>query len=233
VGPNYDIGILGLNNILTIGSTCGNNVRVSLSISHIGILEGSGSGLDVLKVYYTIGSSPEVTWLNIAGSQYNTQNQIDLNTNGAMLSLRIEGKTTHSSEVYSIRNVQVVALASAPTSTPTCAVPWSSPDLTIGVIGLTNTQVIDTTCKNGQNIAISLEIGHTGSLEATGTSKDYLQVKYQIDSQLEVLWLDIAGQLYNKTNQISVVAGSQLKLTVVGDTTVSTESYVVANYKVV
>jgi hypothetical protein len=103
---------------------------------------------------------------------------------------------------------------------------WTSPTYAIGVDGLTVTKDIDTSSYG--DVTMSVNISHKGKLEASGGGKDYVQIFYKIDDGPEEKWLDIAGEQYSITAEVTVASGSQLKIRTVGDTTHSSEVYYVS-----
>jgi hypothetical protein len=238
-GPAYDIGVAGRIDTQTIDTACVGDVTISMTISHLGKLESSGATLDFLRVYYQIDGGSEVLWLNIVGEQYISAPKVTV-ASGSVLTIRTDGKTTHSSELYQIRAFLVsaaqVPMTLSPTKSPapptlSCAVPWNGPDYNIGSAGGTDTQTIDTSCVG--DVTISMTISNLGSLESSGSGLDTLQVFYQIDGNPEVLWLNILGQLYTSPSAITVTSGSLLTMRVVGDTSSSSEVYQIRNFAVV
>ena len=91
-------------------------------------------------------------------------------------------------------------------------------------------QTIDTSCV--EDITISMSISHTGKLESSGGSMDFLQVFYQIDQNPEELWLDIQGDQHSNTEEVTLVSGSQLTIQTVGSTTHGSESYMIRSFVV-
>ena len=106
------------NYLETIDTSCSEDVIISLGgISHTGSLEENGNGRDSLQVYYTIDDGGEVLGLEIVGDQYSITEEIIVASSGDLLTIRVTGKTTHSSESYQISTLEVVE---KPTE---CAVP--------------------------------------------------------------------------------------------------------------
>ena len=97
------------------------------------------------------------------------------------------------------------------------SLPWAGPDLDIGINGLEDIKIINTS--GSGDVLISMDISHLGTLEDSGSSKDTLQVFYKVDDNPEELWLDIAGEQYSSPAQKTVASGSQLTIRTVGDTT--------------
>jgi hypothetical protein len=121
----------------------------------------------------------------------------------------------------------------APAPVPAkCQVPWVGPDYDIGINGLEEIEIIDTSCVTLKDVLISVEISHLGSLETSGGAKDTLQVFYKVNNNPEVLWLDIAGDQYSSPAQVTVATGSQLTIRTEGDTTAISEVYQMRNFAV-
>jgi len=200
-----------------------------------------GYTVDNLQVFYKIDNNLEKLWLDIQGDQYSSTEQITV-ISGSQLTIRTIGRTTHSSETYQIPNFDVSAVQAPTTPSPTvspapslppgstCNVPWIGPDYNIGVAGLSDVQIIDTSCAG--DVTMSMSINHLGSLETSGSALDTLQVFYQIDSNLEQVWLNIQGDQYSNTAEITVASGAQLTIRVVGDTSASSEVYLIRNFGV-
>jgi len=243
-GPDYEIGTNGLDESEIVDTSAYGDVLISLDISHVGLLEDSGSAKDTLQVYYKVDDKPEEIWLDIAGDQHTSSAQIAV-ASGSQLTIRTSGKTSSSSESYHIRKFAVTEITVAPVPVPTaqvtpapiaptpaatCQVPWDGPDYEIDDSGLEKVENIDTSCVT--NVLIAMDISHVGSLEESGSSKDTLQVYYKVDDKPEELWLDIAGDQYSSPSQIKVASGSELFIRIVGDTSVSGESYQIRNFAV-
>jgi len=111
----------------------------------------------------------------------------------------------------------------------TCNVPWIGPDYNIEVVGLNDTQVIDTACAG--DVTISMSISHLGKLETSGAGLDTLQVFYEIDGNVQS-WLNIQGDAYTSPSEITVPSGAQLTIRTVGRTTHSSETYQIRSFAV-
>jgi len=227
-GPDYDIGIDGLEAIETIDtSSCGDGgVTVSMTIGHSGSLEDFGGSLDMLNTYIKVGSNNEEPWLTIVGDKYSTTNEINV-ASGAALQVRIVGGTTAASEKYFIRDFKV-------TPTPTsggCEVPWSGPNFKVTSTGGGGTSTVDTSCVDG--IQITFDISNTGSLEASGEGMDTLQVDYQIDSGAVTSIVNALGNGYSTSNEVVLpTSGDSLKIMVAGSTSSGSETYSISNLKI-
>jgi hypothetical protein len=257
-GPNYDIGINGVNESKIINTAGSGDVLISMDISHEGSLETSGTSKDVLQVYFKVDNNSEQLWLDVVGEQYSSPAQRTI-PSGSQLTIRVVGKTSFSNEIYHIRNFSVTEIAAAPvpaptapvpaptapapapvtapvleapTSVGTCQVPWGGPDYEIGMSGLEKVETIDTSCVKLENVVISLDLSHLGTLEDSGSSKDTLQVYYKVDNNSEVLWLDIVGDRYSSSAQKTIASGSKLTFRVVGKTSFSNEFYQIKNLAV-
>jgi hypothetical protein len=145
-------------------------------------------------------------------------------------------KAPTDSPVKAPTDAPVKAFTDAPVKAPvaiqTCHISWDGPDLDIGIDGAEDIEIIDTSCPTSGYILISMDISHLGTLEASGSSKDTLQVFYKVDDNPEKLWLDIAGEQYSSPAQKIITTGSQLTIRVVGDTTYSNEFYQIRNFAV-
>ena len=248
-GPDYDIGITGLDQSHVINTSGSGDVLISMDISHLGTLEASGTSKDTLQVYFKVDSNPEQLWLDIAGEQYSSPAKKTV-ASGSQLTIRVVGKTTFNNEFYQIRGFTVTKVTAAPTApvpaptapvpapvmppttVGTCQFPWGGPDYQIGMSGLEKIETINTSCAAPGDVLISMDISHLGTLEASGTSKDTLQVYYKVDSNPEQLWLDIAGQQYSSPAKKTVAAGSQLTIRVVGKTSFTDEFYQIKGFTV-
>ena len=124
------------------------------------------------------------------------------------------------------------APVTAPTVIQTCQLPWDGPIYDIGINGLEEIEIIDTSCSRSGDVLISMDISHLGTLEASGSSKDTLQVYYKVDDNPEELWLDIAGEQYSSPAQKIITTGSQLTIRTVGDTSFNNEFYQIRNFAV-
>ena len=110
----------------------------------------------------------------------------------------------------------------APTPATACALPWTGPNYNVDSNGLdVTTASIDTSCVG--DVTISFTLAHLGSMEMTGFTKDTLQIFYTIDNTPETLWLDIAGDQYSTSNQVTVASGASLSIRVQGGTTAGDE----------
>jgi len=225
-GPDYNIGVSGLDVTETIDTSCVGDVTVRMIISHSGRLEASGVSLDFLNTYIMIDSNPFESWLEIVGDQYTATNEITVAT-GEQLKIRTFGDTSHSSEQYQIRNFEV--FPAAPPSG--CDVPWSGPNFVITNAGGGGTASVDTSCVN--SVRISFDISHTGSLENSGPSLDSLQVIYQLDGGTTTSIVDVLGDGYSPNNVVEVVtSGNKMVIGVSGSTTAGSESYRISNLKI-
>jgi hypothetical protein len=88
---------------------------------------------------------------------------------------------------------------------------------------MSDTQTIDTTCLEDFTIAVSMS--HNGGVDASGLGIDTVRISYQIDDGPEVIWVDIAGDQYSSTAEVTVASGSQLTIRTVGDTSADSEFY--------
>ena len=133
-GPALDIGVAGLTQTLPpIDTTGAATVLISVDLSIQGALEAAaGSQQDTLKIYYKVDTNPEVLWKAIVGGNFLAQESVTVPA-GNQLTLRVDGKTSHSSEIYFLRNFQVTtggdpepSPVAAPVSIPVAA-PVSTP----------------------------------------------------------------------------------------------------------
>jgi len=231
-GQNINVGVNGFDATQVINTSCASgDVTISLDLSHTGKLETSGGARDFLQVLYKVDNGPTLTLLDIVGEQYSSSNQVTVAA-GAVLSIQVVGDTSFNDEVYQIRNFVVTAATPpAPTPTPTCVLPWTGPNYNIGSNGLdVTTASINTSCVG--DVTISLTLTHLGVMETSGFAKDTLQVFYKINNGPQTLWLDIAGDQYSTSNQVTVASGATLSIRVLGDTTASDEVYQIRNLKV-
>ena len=257
IGPNLDVGVAGLNTTLPLIDTTGaGNVSIWVDISVENRLEAEpGARQDVLKIYYKVDSQPEVLWKDIVGE--NVAEESVSFPAGSQLSLRVDGKTSYSSEIYLLRNFQVTAgeprvttpvaspAAGTPVATPvaaptlnppqvptaSCQTPASGQDVDIGVGGPDKIQTFDTSCLD--TVKVSLQLSHTGRLESTGTSTDQMSVYYKIDNGPEVLWISALGEAYDRAPvSPELSAGDLLTLRFTGSTTTSNEAYIMRNIEI-
>ena len=124
------IGIVGLSQTFPPIDTSGaGTVMISVNLSAGGVLEASGGSVDTLKIYYQVDANPEVLWKDIKGSNFLAQESVVVPTPGNVLTLRVNGKTSHSSETYYLSNFQVVdpSTGPMPPPSPVADVPVPSP----------------------------------------------------------------------------------------------------------
>ena len=132
IGPNLSIGRAGLSKTLPPAVTAGaSTVMITVNLSAVGVMEASGTGVDNLKIYYKIDENPEVLWKDIKGANFLVQESVTVPA-GNLLTLRVNGKTTESSEIYYLSNFRVVdpnGLVSmpSPVSAPVPTAPIPSP----------------------------------------------------------------------------------------------------------
>ena len=261
IGPNLNVGVAGLNATLPLIDTTGaGNVSIWVDISVENRLEAEpGAKQDVLKIYYTVDSQSEVLWKDIVGENFMAQESVSFPA-GSQLTLRVDGKTSYSSEIYLLRNFQVTAgeprvpapiaspvtsPAGTPVATPvaaptlnppqvptaSCQTPASGQDVDIGVGGPDKIQTFDTSCLD--TVKVSLQLSHTGRLESTGTSTDQMSVYYKIDNGPEVLWISALGEAYDRAPvSPELSAGDLLTLRFTGSTTTSNEAYIMRNIEI-
>ena len=103
----------------------------------------------------------------------------------------------------------------------------SFPDYDVSNVLLDDTQVVSAS----GNYVLSLDLSDTGGLEASGQYLDYLEVYYTIDTNPQVLWLDIVGSNYpSNPQEVAVEPTSQVSVRVVGKTTCTCETYFLRNF---
>lgn len=129
------------------------------------------------------------------------------------------------SPVPDVTDAPVSAPTVVPTKTPTTCSPLDDVFSYVITSGLFEVQeTVDTSCESA--VEISMEIGQIGSLEESGPFLDFLQVYYQVDGGIEVIWLDIVGENFNPAPILVVPTGSELTLRTVGKTSCNCESYI-------
>ena len=130
IGPNLSIGVAGLSQTLPPIVTSGaSTILISVNLSVGGTLEATGSSVDTLKIYYQVDTNPEVLWKDIKGANFLAQESVAVPA-GNNLILRVDGKTSHSSETYYLSNFRVVdplAPTPSPVATPVPIAPIPSP----------------------------------------------------------------------------------------------------------
>jgi hypothetical protein len=109
---DYTIGADGFIDTQTIETSSLGDLTISVSISHVGTLETSGSAMDYVQIYYKVDDDPEVLWVDIVGNQYSSPMQVTV-ASGSQLNIRIVGDTSADSEVYYV-NLSVFVDDGAP-----------------------------------------------------------------------------------------------------------------------
>jgi Putative collagen-binding domain of a collagenase len=112
-GPDLSIGSAGFTHTYVIDTSCVDAVTISVTIRHTGSVDSIGAYMDTLKVFYKIGNSPEVLWLEIFGRQYTNLPQVTVDTPGSDISIRIEGFTSDELEFYEIQSFQVIPITNS------------------------------------------------------------------------------------------------------------------------
>lgn len=222
-------------------------VDISVDIRKEGNMEAD---YDYLRLAYKLdGGSEQLFAERLGNFQAETVRASGSSLSGNTLQIVIRERTSYQDEFHYWDNVAVsylpvvvpppteptapvptepAPLAPAPTAPaptqPACKVPWSGPNYLIAMDEFSATESIDTSCVGGA-VVISMNIGHQGALETTGTARDTVRVYYTIDNGPEQLWLDIAGDQYSSPVQVNVGSASQVTIRVTGRTTHVSESY--------
>jgi len=219
-------------------------VDVSVDIRKEGRME---EDYDYLKLAYILDGGDEQVFAEKLGN-FEPETASASALKGETLQLVIRERNSFEDEFHYWDSIQVAlsgqqpAPTDSPTTPPTkeptasssCELPWTGPDYDVSTNAVFASEVIDTSCIDG-DVVLSLELSHTGSLENSGGSKDTLQVHYSVGGDgLQELWLDVAGDLYtsNGPSEITVAAGDQLTIWIAGRTTHSSETYQIRKFTV-